>query len=126
MSSNITQWKTKRLENLRIPLDSFYKHHRKDWHPEEEYNRRKNELTLSIGEASITGKIEQENDIEILCVTNIDFCGECSGTGWDWILKFALENSLGILEATRIWDGGRSIDKLYVEDGKITETEIDV
>ena len=33
MSYNIDTWKTKKLENLNIPISAFYKHQRDDWHP---------------------------------------------------------------------------------------------
>lgn len=34
MSYNIIRWNTKKLEGFTVPLDAFYKHQRKDWHPD--------------------------------------------------------------------------------------------
>jgi len=36
MNYNIDTFRVKKLENLAIPLNSFYKHKHVDWHPEDE------------------------------------------------------------------------------------------
>lgn len=125
MSYDIDTWKTKRLENLQIPLSAFYKHERTDWHPSKPTVI--DPLTMAVKiecacEQSITGILKDG----ILTVTEFDMTGEGSGTFWEWILKPALEESTGILEAVRVWEGGDYIDRLAVSNGKIKEKKIDL
>lgn len=126
MSYNIDTWKTKKLENLVIPMAAFFKHPRKDWHPEVRYASpltADNEVVISCGcEQEITGTIKDG----LLAVTKFDMSGEGSGTFYGWILKPALEESTGRLEAVLIWEGGDSINRLIVSDGKISEEGIDL
>mgnify|MGYP001581279578 CR=1 FL=1 len=58
MSYNIDTWKTKRLENLVIPMGAFFIHERKDWHPKVETDTETNETILKCGcGQEITGTI---------------------------------------------------------------------
>uniref|UniRef100_A0A6H1ZN20 Uncharacterized protein n=1 Tax=viral metagenome TaxID=1070528 RepID=A0A6H1ZN20_9ZZZZ len=122
MSYNIDRWKVKKLKNLCIPVLSFFTNPRKDWHPEKEYDE-EGILTLSFGErAEIKGKVENK----ILLVSNIEFSGACSGTSMFWILEPALKDSTGELIASCVWEGGDSINRLIVKDGKVTWKDITI
>ena len=59
-------------------------------------------------------------------MTGFDMSGEGSGTFYNWILKPALKQSEGILEAVLIWEGGDSIQWLTVKAGKVTERDIEL
>jgi len=59
-----------------------------------------------------------------LDVDEIYFQGEKSGTFYQEIIKPMLKLSAGKLEAILIWEGGDSIIRLSVEDGKITQVEL--
>jgi hypothetical protein len=118
MAYNVTTWKTKELKNLRIPVASLYK--QAYWCPDREVQGATS--VFSVGEASIEGVI----DGDYLKVTDIDISGECSGTALRLIFEPALADSRGRLVATRIWEGGDSIDRLTVVDGVVTTEPIEI
>lgn len=123
VSYNIDTWKTKRLGNLTIPLKAFFKHERKDWHPNQPVidNAETGEVVLECGcGQEIKGVLKDGN----LLVTEFDMTGEGSGTFYEWILVPALEESAGTLEAVLIWEGGDSIQRLKVKDGKVRSSDI--
>ena len=123
MSYNIDKWRTKKLENLVIPMGAFFIHERKDWHPKVETDSETNETILKCGcEQEIKGAIQEGS----FYVSEFQFYGDGSGTFYRWILIPALEQSKGILEAVLIWEGGDSISRLTVIDGEITDKEIDL
>lgn len=51
MSYNITTWKTKKMDNLVIPIDALYMTDREDWIPEkpEIFNFKTNEVDIECG-----------------------------------------------------------------------------
>ena len=120
MSYNIDAWKTKKLENLEIPVKEFFTHKRDDFHPE--MTKEGEQTTLSDGENEIVG-IEKDG---ILHITSIAVCGEFSGTFYEDILKPALTKSTGKLKAITIWEGGDSVMKLSVKNGEIKESQVDL
>ncbi len=134
MSYNISDWRTKKIERLLIPVDAFFRSHRKDWHPEIRYTQLGDTIDVEISagenEAGIIGKLQHVSrdgkKFKAIFVTHMDICGEESGTEVREILEPALKESTGYLEAVRIWEGGDSIDRLIVKDGKITVEEIDL
>lgn len=122
MSYNIDTWKVKKLENLRVPIASFFTNPRTDWHPIKEYHE-DGTLTLSLGEGcEIVGKVENK----ILIVSSIDFWGEGSGTNMSWILEPALKDSTGELVASCVWEGGDSINQLIVKGGNVEWKDIEI
>lgn len=122
MSYEIDQWKTKKLTNLRIPLKSFYKHLRADWHPSIE-RKEDGTVTLVCGcGQEIIGTIGDD----VLAVTKFNMAGEGSGTFYNWILEPALKDSTGELEAVLIWERGDYINRLHVKDGVITDKKIEL
>jgi hypothetical protein len=132
MGYNISQWKTKRLENLVIPFSALYDESlRKDWLPEkpvitEPAGDGEFILTIECGcYQKIVGFAVKEGElITAIQVTSFEMHGEGSGTFWHEVLKQALEKSTGTLKAVRIWEDGDYIDRLSVKDGVITETEV--
>jgi hypothetical protein len=122
MSYNIDKWKTKRLDNLTIPLDAFFKHPRTDWHPKQCWHGTEDFKLESGGGQEIKGTLKDGH----LTVTEIDMTGEGSGTFYNWILQPALEASKGTLEAVLVWEGGDSINRLIVEDGVVKSEDIDL
>ena len=125
MSYNISQWKTKRLENLSLPIAAFYTSERTDWHPERSMpsNPDAGEVVLKCGcEQEIRGVLEAER----LTIHEIDMQGEGSGYFYHEILEPALKQSRGYLEAVLIWEGGDSVSRLIVTDGELTNDEIDL
>jgi hypothetical protein len=120
MSYNIDTWKVKKLENLKIPLASFFTNPRTDWHPEKEYDEN-GILTLSLMEGtSVTGKVESG----IVIVSDIQCHGEGSGTSMNMILEPALKSSTGELIVSCVWEGGDSINQLIVKDGTVEWKDI--
>lgn len=126
MSYNIDRWRTKKLENLVVPLTAFYKHERKDWHPSKPTleDIATKEITLKCGcNQKITGILDENNQLQI---TKLDMNGEGSGTFFEWILEPALKESHGQLEAVLIWERGDSVTRLTVNDGVVKHANIDL
>lgn len=121
MSYNIDTFKTKKLENLKIPITSLYKHERSDWYPER-VNYDNGTVTFEMMGSEITGIIE--NDI-FLC-QSIDCSGEGSGTTMSWILEPAFKDSTGELIASCVWEGGDSINQLVVKEGDVKWKDIEI
>ena len=121
MSYNIDTWKVKKLSGLCIPIESFFKHERTDWHPEKEYDEN-GMLTLLFMESEIVGEVE----CGILHVESIHISGEGSGTEMGWIIEPALQDSKGELIASCVWESGDSINQLIVKDGDIEWVDIDI
>jgi len=125
MSYNISTWKTKKLENVVIPLKAFFKHARYEWHPKqpEIVNAETMEIEMECGcEQLIKGVLKDG----LIHVTEFEMYGEGSGTFKDWILDEALKQSTGELEAVLIWEGGDSISRLKVKNGIIEELDIEL
>ncbi len=121
MSYNIDTWKLKKLVNLAIPLESFFKSDRADWHPEKIYCK-DGELILGFMSGDITGRVKDG----ILYVKEIDISGEGSGGDMDEVIEPALEDSTGELVASCVWEGGDSINQLIVKDGKVEWRDIEI
>lgn len=123
MSYNIDTWKTKKLENLTIPLEAFFRHERKDWHPKVMRAPESDSAWLDCGcEQEIKGILKDG----VLSVTEFNMAGEGSGTFYAWILEPALKESKGTLEAVLVWEGGDSINRLTVKDGVVESKEVDL
>lgn len=125
MSDNIDTWKTKRLEKLTLPLDALYKHERADWHPDEMVIEDKDIMSVRL-ECGCGQTIKGILKDGVLKISELDMDGEGSGTFFHWILEPALKESKGILEAVLIWEGGDSITRLVVQDGKVTHESIEL
>ncbi len=121
MSYNIDTWKLKKLDNLTVPLESFFKSGRKDWHPEKEYDEN-GVLTLVFMDGKIVGKVEKG----IFRVRDIKIQGEGSGTTMNWIVEPALKDSTGELIASCVWEGGDSINQIIVKNGKVEWRDIEI
>jgi len=123
MSYNITKWKTKTIENLIIPLSSFYVRKRTDWHPDAPVIVDLETMTvLIVGgyELELTGILKDG----MLTVTKFNMSGDGSGTFFGRILIPALKQSTGYLEAILVWEGGDSIEHLICDNGIITKQSL--
>jgi hypothetical protein len=119
---NIDTWKTKKLDNLQIPIEWFYNHKRKDYHARRPSLNEDGSFFIDlIDNSNLTGFIENET----IFVTKINFAGEGSGTLYGAVLFPALEHSKGYLEAVLHWEGGE-IERIIVNDGKIKHENIDL
>ena len=118
MPYNITTWKTKRVENLKMPLDVLLK-------------MPCIEVPLRYG-----GRVEANGPSEgfllegqlvasIVEIAVLESHGESSGYSWDALLD-ALRQTTGYFEAIQIWEGGDDITQLVVKDGDVQETKVDL
>ena len=85
MSYNITSWKTKKLDDLIVPLKAFYESKNDNWHPSlPEIINADGDVELSCGcEQTIKGKLKDG----MLIITEFEMTGEGSGRFKDFILK---------------------------------------
>lgn len=123
MSYNIDTFKLKKIENFNIPLDSFFKHERTDWHPTIE---RQEDGSLVICSGSDSIKLHGAITNGMFHCTHLSCHGEGSGTFMHWILEPAFGDSTGELIASCVWEGGDSINQLRVKDGNVTWVDIDI
>lgn len=136
MGYNVTNWKTKELQNLTIPINALFAD--EDWLPEQStvdtnpafYTWRWGESYIKgsiVGEAETTsnGAIPPDST-QMLAVDGIRVEGDGSGYLLWKVLKPALEKSKGRLVAVRIWEGGDSVDRLTVVDGDVNEESVDL
>lgn len=123
MSYNIDNWKTKKLENLILPMSAFYESKRTDWHPKDPVIEKDGQVRIKCGCGQyVIGDLKEG----FLHVTKIDMAGEGSGTFMRDIFENVLKKSKGILEAVAIWEGGDSITRITVVDGDFKEEGIEL
>lgn len=141
MSYNISQWKTKRLVDLKIPLSALYSDSiRKDWLPDSTPLRQlfpgdSMQLKIKCGcEQVLVGVINSAEGISsptdykdnMMEITEFQMRGGCSGVFFNDVLRPALARSTGELEATVVWEGGDCVTRLKVKDGVVEETEVEL
>ena len=122
MPYNIDNWRTKKLEDLRIPLKSFFQESNEMWWPEIEWMN-KRELTLTFVDAA---EIHGEVIDDIFHIDKIEFYGEGSGTSMAETFEPALAQSKGKLVASLVWEGGDTINRLIVNDGVVEWEDIEI
>lgn len=129
MSYNIDTWKTKKLENLVIPLKFLYEQNKEGLHPSY-YSSQPEIVDIETNEVSIklaTGqKIKAILKDKNLHIIELKVYGEGSGIVLEEILKPALKQSTGELEAVCVWEEGDSITQLSVKDGMVIEEGVDL
>lgn len=115
MSYNIDSWKTKKINNLVIPIKAFEKYIKIE---PKITNIDTNEILIEIGEGVITGNLKDKE----IHVKKILIRGEGSGHIMNDIIQPVLEESTGELEAILIWESGDSITKETLINGKYKST----
>ncbi len=133
MSYNISQWKTKKIENLHIPLEALYDVSddlaSRGWQLEKPtvdiLSRKEPKIRIEVAE---DGEISGTYDIasKLITVEYIRIRGEASGTFFEDIVLPALKESTGVLEAVLIWEHGDSIEQVTVRDGVVERREIEL
>jgi len=123
MSYNIDQWKTKKIENLIIPLSELYVSERKDWHPEKPEVLDNGSIIIEGGCGQKIAGLLKGNNLE---VKEFNITGEGSGSFMYYVLEHALSKSSGYLEVVLIWEHGDTIEKMIVDNGKITKEKIEL
>jgi hypothetical protein len=125
MSYNIDTWKTKKLENLFIPIKALYDGVNENWKPDQPkiLNAETMEVEIYGGCGQTIKGILKDG---MLSVTKINMGGEGSGRYMYEIINPALKQSTGELEAVCVWEGGDSITRLTVKDGEVNEEGIDL
>lgn len=125
MSCNITSWKNKKIENLKIPIGEFYKHERKDFHPSQP--RIINFETMEVvvdkcGQGTMKGVLKDS----VLHVTEFSSITSDGSNIFYEILKNALRESTGFLQIRTTWEGDFDVYELISNNGIITEKKIEL
>jgi len=123
MSYNISCWKTKKIENLKVPLSAFFESERKDWHPKQpvKLDHFSDRYVIKCGcEQEIICTIKNK----IIQIFEFNMTGEGSGSFLWYVLKNALSKSTGYIEAVLIWENGDYIERLTVCNGKVQKKEV--
>lgn len=120
MSYNIDNWTTKELRDLRIPLRALESADRMD---APELDTKTGALTY--GGLSEGFELKGIQDGGALVVSSVVSYGEGSGSQMD-TLEEILAQSTGYLRAILVWEGGDSITRLIVQDGQVTNEDVEV
>ncbi len=122
MSYNIDTWKTKDLHDFRIAMHAL---------KEVKGYLHSPSLNIETGVLHFTGRAEgfelqgkQEGDW--LLVSHLESYGESSDTMQEYLKERILPHTTGRLCAVLVWEGGDTIERLTVQDGTITEEEIEL
>ena len=119
MSYNIDTWHTKELVDFTIPLSVIHTD-----------NNLRVILTENNG-VEVDGYYPEAFELKgqlvhgSVIVSKLYFGGEGSGHAWE-NFKEILSQSSGKLISSQVWEGGESITRLIVIEGKITEEEIEI
>ena len=122
MPYNVSHWKTKVLDGLQFSTDVV----------PEDCNIGLTPTINMGGDLCVYVPIGENNGIvgklrgNLVDVGLIDCFGEHSGTDYADVLLPILRQSTGKLEAVLIWEEGDWITRLKVNDGQVTEEEIDL
>lgn len=122
MSYNISNWKTKKLENLVIPVEALFNGSKFAPTPPPMFDARTgkplDEVTFHFYEGEITGKvIDGKIHVSKIYIT--------SSHDMHDVVKPALKQSTGELEANLTWEDGDAFSKLIVKDGVVLEEDVD-
>ena len=121
MSYNIDTWKVKELDRLVIPVKALCEGN--DYFNAPELNIETGMFTINGMDGTyLNGRI----DSDMFHVAEIQCRGEGSGSTYRNVLLPALEQSGGALIVACVWEGGDSLSKLIVTDGKVTEEDIEL
>lgn len=120
MSYNINHWTTKELRGLRIPLKRLED---VDYLEGPELDTKTG--TLTYDRLSEGFELRGKQDGNVLVVEYITSYGEGSGHTFD-DLEEILSESTGYLRAVLVWEGGDSITRLVVDNGKVTNEDIEL
>lgn len=118
MSYNIDTWHMKELEGLKIPISEIHKlpHVEVTLLPENKVN---------VEGPSEGFMIEGILENDMISVSEINTYGVGSGSTWE-NLKECLKKSIGKLIATQVWESGDSISRLTVDNGIVTENQVEI
>ena len=126
MSYNIDTFNLKEIKDLKIPVSALFMA-RADWHPERTANE-DGTVTFEVfdDDSAIRGTVSVAGTEEILTVMSFSCCGEGSGHAMYDVFLPAFKRSTGTLTASCVWEGGDSINRLEVRDGKVTWVDIEI
>ena len=120
MSYNISRWKTKSIENLKVPISLF----------NNGKNRFQQDVTLigthvvmEAGEGKIEGYLGSDG---MLTITDVDIHGETSGNFFQEVFFNAMADGEGTIEAVLIWECGDKITRLLVTEAIYRNDEIEL
>lgn len=124
MSYNIDSWKTKKIENLTIPINDLLEIITSNGitHRTVLKGLEVKSVIFELGEDDGMTVIPKDN---LAIITEINLYGVRSGGDYE-VLKELLEKSKGELEAVAVWEGGDSIVRLCCIDGNVTEVDVDL
>lgn len=121
MSYNITTWNVKTLDGLAIPVNALCDG---DYFKAPVLDTKTGAFSIyGMDGTYIKGAIKGDGYIH---VTEIQCYGEGSGSTYRKVLLPALEQSVGTLIVSCVWEGGDDLSRLTVRDGVVTEEEIDI
>jgi hypothetical protein len=122
MSYNISDWETKKLNNLVIPVKALLNGSRFAPAPPPMFDARTgkllDEVTFNFFEGEIRGKvIDEKVHVSEIYIT--------SGHDMKDVIIPALKQSTGELVANLTWEGGDTFEKLIVKDGHVEQKNVE-
>lgn len=120
MSYNITNWTVKKIDGFAIQVDKIVESANQGWEPQVAVDN--DSHAYQNMESGLAGVV-RDGWLE---VSEIEVCGEGSGSVVHRWLDNLWQHTRGSLEAVAIWAGGDSISKLVVKDGTHEWEKIDL
>lgn len=125
MSYDITNFKVKKMHDLVIPMKAL-KSSLSDWNPKDpvliDPMLSKVRIDMGCGQ-SIEGILTPVSGR--VAITDLRLSGDCSGSLMELLIKPALKESTGYLEAIMVWEGGE-VEKLVSFDGQVSVAQIEL
>lgn len=116
MSYNVTGFTIKKLDSFTLPYDAVLEM------AEGELIDKDGVLTFDNFYAELM-EITGTCDGDRLCVTDLHYGSEGSGTYWDKFEEL-LQTSTGTLKARVVWEGGDTVEIVTVDNGTITREAV--
>lgn len=120
MGYNIDTWKTKEMVDFTLPLDKLKAYHHG---VETQASEKTDGIWISGGElCEIEGTLTEG----VVHVESLDMGGEGSGWFYHHLVANVFPYSTGRLVAAVVWEGGDSINRLWVMDGTVKSERIEL
>lgn len=118
MSYNVSAWRTEEMVDFRVNLDAI--HANNDYlvklNPDDEVKVTGWPESFEMKGHLVNGQV---------VVSELYYGGEGSGSAWE-DFKLMLSQSIGKLVSSQVWEGGGSISKLIVDNGIVSEEEVEI
>ena len=121
MSYNIDVFKVRKVENFSFSVTNFLELLKEQECHFEQINNEDGSITFELSSSTLQGTIEDDK----FFVSTLHCCGSESGYEMEYILEPIFHESTGELIASCAWNGGDTINRVYVKNGEVEWCDLD-